>query len=58
MTEKSLTLSAAEIASFPVGKGHCHTAGNVALIVFKAADGSLKVAPNTCMHLNQKLAPE
>ena len=54
----TLTLSAADVSSFPVGKGVCHTAGKVSLIVFKSADGLLKVAPNTCAHLSQKLARE
>ncbi len=41
-----------------MGKGHCHNAGKVALIVFKGADGSLKVAPNSCLHMGQSLAPD
>ena len=58
MATNTLTLSAADIASFPSGKGHCFTAGKVPLNVFKGADGSLKVAPNSCAHMNQKLAPD
>jgi dihydrolipoamide dehydrogenase len=43
MATKSVTIPAAQVAGFPAGRGTCATVEGKALIVFKGADGSLKV---------------
>ena len=54
----TLTLPADVISGLPVAKGTCHKLGKVPLILFKSADGTLLVAPNTCVHMSQQLAPD
>ncbi len=54
----TLTLSPAEVASIPIDKAFCLKAGKQSLIAFKSGDGSLKVAPNTCLHMSQSFSPD
>jgi len=58
MATKSVTIPAAQVAGFPAGRGTCATVEGKALIVFKGADGSLKVAPNNCTHMNAAFKPD
>ncbi len=51
----TLTIPASEVSKIPSGKAHCLKVGKHSLIAFKAADGSLKIAPNQCAHMSQTL---
>ena len=54
----TITLSSAEVASIPVDKAFCMKSGKLSLIAFKSADGSLKIAQNTCLHMSQSFSPD
>jgi len=51
----TLTLPAAEVSKLESGKATCLVVEKQALLVLKQADGKLLVAPNTCVHMNQKV---
>ena len=55
---KTVQVSAAEVAGFPAGRGTCAKLGGVAVIVFKGADGALKIAPNVCAHMSAGFAAD
>ena len=51
MATKTVVIPAAQLQGYPAGKSTCAKVGGAAVIVFKAADGSVKVAPNKCVHM-------
>lgn len=50
----TVVIPAATLAAYPVGKAVCQTVGGRPVIIFKAADGAVKVAPNSCAHMGSK----
>jgi nitrite reductase/ring-hydroxylating ferredoxin subunit len=57
-TEATFTLPAEVVGSLVIGRATCHKLGKRSLLLFKAPDGSVKVAPNTCAHMAQALVPD
>ena len=53
----TITLPAADILKLEAGKAACISVGKTALIALKKADGSLLVAPNTCMVPGNDIKP-
>lgn len=47
----TVVIPAATLAAYPAGKAVCQTVGGRPVIVYKAADGAVKVAPNSCAHM-------
>ena len=53
---KTVVISADELKGYPVGKATCTKVGGQAVIVYRAADGSVRVAPNSCAHSGAALS--
>ena len=47
----TVVIPAATLAAYPAGKAVCQTVGGRPVIVYKSADGAVKVAPNSCAHM-------
>jgi nitrite reductase/ring-hydroxylating ferredoxin subunit len=50
-TTKTVVIPAAEVAAFPTGKAVCQMVGGMPVLIYKAADGAVKVAVNSCEHM-------
>jgi nitrite reductase/ring-hydroxylating ferredoxin subunit len=47
----TVVIPAATLAAYPTGKAVCQTVGGRPVIIYKASDGAVKVAPNSCAHM-------
>jgi len=52
---QTVSIPAAQLQAYPAGKATCAKLGGVAVIVFRSADGAVKVAPNQCVHMGAAL---
>jgi nitrite reductase/ring-hydroxylating ferredoxin subunit len=48
---QTVAIPAAQLQAYPAGRATCAKLGGVAVIVFRGADGAVKVAPNVCVHM-------
>lgn len=54
----SITVTPQEVEAFKLGSSCVKLGGSHNVIVHKAADGSLKIAPNACQHMTSTFVPD